>query len=53
MRKKKNILDFAPQKDEYTLVSNFGFEKKVDKNLVFSMKNVAKENINSLINRQF
>ena len=49
MCKKKNILNFAPQKDEYTLISDFGFEKKVDKNPVFSMKNVAKKFVNSLI----
>ena len=47
MCKKKNILDFAPQKDEYTLLSNFGFEKKIDKYPVFSTKNVAKELIHS------
>jgi hypothetical protein len=47
MSKKKNILDFAPQKDEYTLLQILGLKKKVDKNLVFSMKNVAKKLINS------
>ena len=26
--KKKNTLDLASKKDEYTLASNFGFEKK-------------------------
>ena len=51
MCKKKNILDFATQKDEYTLVSNFGFEKKINKTPVFSMKNVDKKLINSLIDR--
>jgi hypothetical protein len=35
MCKKKNILDFASQKDEYTLVSKFEFEKKVGK-ILFS-----------------
>ena len=52
-KKNKNILYFTPQKDEYSIVLNFGFEKKVDKNLVFFMKNVAKTFINSVIDRQF
>jgi hypothetical protein len=40
------------KKDQYTLFPNFEFEKKkINKNLVFSTKNVAKKFINSLINR--
>jgi hypothetical protein len=35
MFKKNNILDLASKKDEYTLVSNFGFEKKITK-ILFS-----------------
>ena len=51
--RKKNILDLASKKNEYTIVSNFGFEKKIDRNPVFSMKNVAKKFVNSLFRRQF
>jgi hypothetical protein len=48
---KKNIVGFAPKKDQYTLVSNFKFEKKINKNLVFSAQNKAKKLIYSLIDR--
>jgi hypothetical protein len=41
----------ASKKDEYTLLPSFGFEKKIDKNPVLSMKNVAKKFVSSLINR--
>jgi hypothetical protein len=41
----------ASRKDEYTLFSNFGLEKKVDKNPVLSLKNVDKKLANSLIDR--
>jgi hypothetical protein len=47
MGKKKNILDLVSKKDEYILLPNFGFEKKIDRYLVCSTKNVAKEFANS------
>jgi hypothetical protein len=46
--KKKSILNLASKKDEHTIVSNFGIEKKkVDKYPLFSTENVAKEFNNS------
>jgi hypothetical protein len=44
---KKNILDLASKKVEYTLHSKFEFEKKNTKYPVFSTKNVAKRLVNS------
>ena len=43
MRKKKNILNFASKKDQYTFIPNFKVEKKIDINFVFSTKNETKK----------
>ena len=47
MLKKQISLIWPPKKDEYTLLSNFVFEKKIDKYHVFSTKNIDKNLINS------
>ena len=48
MRKKRIPSGLLQKKDQYTLVSNFGFEKKASKNLFFfSSRNVAENLINS------
>ena len=49
--RKKTYSQFCSQKDEYNLLPDLGFEKKIDKYLVFFTKNVAKKFINSLIDR--
>ena len=44
---KKNILDFAPKKDQYILVPNYEFEKKLSKILIYLRKMLKKKLINS------
>jgi uncharacterized protein YifE (UPF0438 family) len=48
---KKEYPRFCSKKGQYTLDPNSEFEKKNDKNPVFSTENVAKMFINSLIDR--
>ena len=51
MRKKKKSSVLLSKKTSVPLFQILGLKKKVDKNFVFSMENVAKKLINSLINR--
>jgi hypothetical protein len=47
MRKKKNILGFVPKKTSVPSSKILNLKKKIDKNLIFSTKNVIKKFINS------